>query len=152
MGRPKDFRELMQKALPAKDAEKMEKHVFRIYDANNDGYIDFTEFMLIYFIMNEGTPEEVLGKIFRVFDVNGDGSITMKEMTKLIKDMYGILKNDDPNLAAKEFIAKTAFAEMDSDQDGKVSQQEFIKACLDRDEFSKMLTLKIIDIFVEDDA
>ena len=35
--------------------------------------------------MNEGTPEEVLGKIFRVFDVNGDGSITMKEMTKLIK-------------------------------------------------------------------
>ena len=37
------------------------------------------------FIMNEGTPEEVLKKIFRVFDVNGDGSITMKEMTKLIK-------------------------------------------------------------------
>merc|ERR1719150_313093 len=91
----------MQKALPGKDAGKMEKHVFRIYDANDDGYIDFTEFMLIYFIMNEGTPEEVLGKIFRVFDVNGDGSITMKEMTKLIKDMYGMLKNDDPNLAAK---------------------------------------------------
>ena len=37
------------------------------------------------FIMNEGTPEEVLSKIFRVFDVNGDGSITLKEMTKLIK-------------------------------------------------------------------
>ena len=45
--RSKDFREMMQKALPGKDAEKMEKHVFRIYDANNDGYIDFTEFMLI---------------------------------------------------------------------------------------------------------
>ena len=45
--RSKDFREMMQKALPGKDAEKMEKHVFRIYDANNDGFIDFTEFMLI---------------------------------------------------------------------------------------------------------
>ena len=118
--------------------------------------------------MNEGTPEEVLGKIFRVFDVNGDGSITLREMTKLIKvrkmqsnsykidiniqDMYGMLKSDDPNLAAKEFIARTAFAEMDEDNDGRVSQAEFIKACLDRDEISKMLTLKIIDIFVEDGA
>ena len=45
--RPKDFREMMQKALPGKDAGKMEKHVFRIYDTNDDGYIDFTEFMLI---------------------------------------------------------------------------------------------------------
>ena len=39
---------------------------------------------------------------------------------------------------------------MDEDHDGKVNQQEFVKDCLDRDEFSKMLTLKIIDIFVED--
>ena len=66
--------------------------------------------------------------------------------------MYGMLKSDDPNLAAKEFIARTAFAEMDEDNDGRVSQAEFIKACLDRDEISKMLTLKIIDIFVEDGA
>ena len=45
--RPKDFREMMQKALPGKDAEKMQQHVFRIYDTNGDGYIDFTEFMLV---------------------------------------------------------------------------------------------------------
>ena len=83
--RPKDFREMMEKALPGKDASKMEKHVFRIYDTNNDGYIDFPEFMIIYFIMNEGTPQEVLSKIFRVFDVNNDGSISMKEMKRLIK-------------------------------------------------------------------
>ena len=79
--------------------------------------INLRNVYLLSFIMNEGTPKDVLGKIFRVFDVNGDGSITMKEMTKLIKvrqtiqmyftviflsqDMYGMLKNDDPNLAAK---------------------------------------------------
>ena len=83
--KPKDFREMMAKALPGKDAGKMEKHVFRIYDSNNDGYIDFPEFMIIYFIMNEGSPQDVLSKIFRVFDVNNDGSISMKEMKRLIK-------------------------------------------------------------------
>eukprot|EP00091_Calanus_sinicus_P000872 TRINITY_DN1082_c0_g1_i4.p1 TRINITY_DN1082_c0_g1~~TRINITY_DN1082_c0_g1_i4.p1 ORF type:complete len:196 (+),score=75.63 TRINITY_DN1082_c0_g1_i4:221-808(+) len=150
--KPKDFREMMSKALPKKDASKMEKHVFRIYDSNNDGYIDFSEFMLIFFIMSDGTPEEVLTKIFRVFDVNSDGTITQKEMTKLIKDMYGLLKSEDPNLAAKELISKSAFAEMDKDQDGKVTTAEFIAACMGQDDLSKMLALKVIDIFVEDDA
>ena len=149
--RPKDFREMMSKALPKKDAGKMEKHVFRIYDTNNDGYIDFTEFMLIFFIMSDGKPAEVLTSIFRMFDVNSDGTITQKEMTKLIKDMYGLLKEDDPSLAARDLVAKSAFAEMDADQDGKVTSAEFIAACLGQEEFSKMLALKVIDIFVEDD-
>merc|ERR1712025_617082 len=150
--KPKDFREMMSKALPKKDASKMEKHVFRIYDSNNDGYIDFSEFMLIFFIMSDGTPEEVLTKIFRVFDVNSDGTITQKEMTKLIKDMYGLLKSEDPNLAAKGLVSKSAFAEMDKDQDGKVTTAEFIAACMGQEDLSKMLALKVIDIFVEDDA
>ena len=54
------------------------------------------------------------------------------------------------SLAIMVRIAKSAFAEMDENQDGKVSCDEFVKACMERDEFTKMLTLKIIDIFVED--
>merc|ERR1711935_461122 len=84
--KPKDFREMMSKALPSKDASKMEKHILRIYDANNDGYIDFMEFMIIFHIMSDGTPEEVLSKIFRLFDYNSDGTITAKEMKRLVKD------------------------------------------------------------------
>ena len=61
--------------------------MFRVYDANDDGYVDFVEFMvripswkrkywifydiqMIFYIMSDGSPEEVLAKIFRVFDVN----------------------------------------------------------------------------------
>ena len=49
----KDFREMMVKAVPKKDAKKMEKHVFRMYDSDKDGFIDFTEFMLVFHIMLE---------------------------------------------------------------------------------------------------
>merc|ERR1712055_680798 len=149
--KPKDFSEMMTKAMPKKDASKMQKHVFRIYDSNNDGYIDFIEFMLIYHIMSDGTPEEVLGKIFRVFDVNGDGHITKKEMTRLIKDMYGLIKADDPEAESKDLMAKSAFAEMDKDADGKITCSEFTTACLSQEKISKMLALKIIDIFVEEE-
>ena len=147
----KDFREMLVKAVPKSDAKKMEKHVFRMYDSDDDGFIDFTEFMLVFHIMSDGAPEEVLTKIFRVFDVNGDGIISIKEMEKLIKDMYGLLKTEDPNIAAKKLLAKTAFAEMDTNEDGKVSQEEFVKACMHAEEISKMITLKIIEIFVDDE-
>ena len=56
-----------------------------MYDTDGSGSIDFTEFMVVYHIMNEGTPEEVMSKIFRVFDLNGDGVITAVEMNKIIK-------------------------------------------------------------------
>jgi len=148
----KDFREMMAKALPKKDAGKMEKHVFRIYDTNNDGYIDFPEFMIVFYIMSDGTPEEVLGKIFRVFDVNSDNSITKKELTRLIKDMYGLLNNDNPEQASEKFIATSAFAEMDKDADGKITKEEFISACLGQEQFSKMLALKVVEMFTDDDG
>ena len=149
--KPKDFHDMIEKALPKLDTSNMEKHVYRIYDTNNDGYINFTEFMMIFFIMSDGSPEEVLTKIFRVFDVNSDGTITRREMTKLIRDMYSLLKEEDPSLATKELVAKSAFAEMDSDQDGKVNLEEFIAACLGQEKLSKMLALKVIDIFVDEE-
>ena len=42
------FAQMMEKAMPDKDAKKMDKHIFRVYDTNNDGVIDFTEFMVTF--------------------------------------------------------------------------------------------------------
>ena len=41
-----EFKEMMEKALPKMDTTDVEEHVFRIYDTDNDGQIDFTEFMM----------------------------------------------------------------------------------------------------------
>ena len=150
--KPKDFRKIMSSALPKKDASKMEKHVFRIYDANNDGHVDFVEFMVVYTIMAGGSETEILTKIFRLFDVNSDGVISKKEMSRLVKDMYGLLKKDDPNISAADLIAKSAFAEMDKDEDGKVSLQEFLTACQAEKDFSKLLSSTALNIFMEEEA
>jgi len=149
---PKDLKELIAEALPGKDGAKMQKHVFRIYDANNDGFIDFTEFMVIFIVMSGGTPQDVLAKLFRIYDQNSDGSITLKEMKKLVKDMYGLLRKDNPRVAAEALIATTAHAEMDKNMDGKITMDEFTAACMGQDEITKMLTLKLLDIFVEGEA
>ena len=136
-------------ALPKKDAEKLEPHVFRIYDENGDGVIDFMEFMVVYYCLQFGSPEEVLKKLFRVFDLNSDGNISLNEIKKVVKDLYGLLKHGNPTEASQEFIAKSAFAEMDENKDGVVNKEEFVKAVLEHQQFSKLLTVNILSIFLE---
>jgi len=145
------FNKMMSQALPKKEIDKVEKHVFRVYDTNGDGFIDFIEFMVLFHILSDGTPQDVLGKIFRVFDVNSDGTITKKEMQRLVADLFGLIQiqHKDQNQVSKENIADKAFAEMDEDKDGKVTSEEFVKAVLGQEQFSKMLTLEIMNIFID---
>ena len=53
-------------------------------------------FQLVFHIMSDGTAEEALTRIFRVFDVNGDGHITEKELKRLVKDMFKLVKDEAP--------------------------------------------------------
>ena len=116
--------------------------------------------------MTDGTPEEVLTRIFRVFDVNrsevlisselnlsssSDGEISKKELKKLLKAMHGLIKEENAEKASDKMIATTTLAEMDNNEDGKISLEEYIKACLGNKEFTRMLTLKIIDVFAEEE-
>ena len=39
------FTKMLDVALPGKESKKMVPHIFRVYDHNNDGFIDFAEFM-----------------------------------------------------------------------------------------------------------
>ena len=48
----------------------MEKHIFRIYDTNNDGHIDFIEFMVVFHVLSGkwcAKCQDVVGVSWRVF-------------------------------------------------------------------------------------
>jgi len=61
--RKKVFQSMIQTCYPNTDTEKLEKHIFRMYDSNSDGYIDFREFMVVLYIMSNGTPEANLKQV-----------------------------------------------------------------------------------------
>ena len=58
----KAFRKFIKIALPKINADKMEEHLFRMYDTNMDGLISMEEFLIFYHICSEGTPEQNLQK------------------------------------------------------------------------------------------
>ena len=52
-----------QACFPDANTDKLESHIFRMYDTNGDGHIDFREFMIVLYIMSNGTPEENLKQV-----------------------------------------------------------------------------------------
>ena len=149
------FRKLISHLLPKESEHKMEQHVFRTYDTNNDGQIDFREFMVAYyhFILSEETHEENLGSIFKMFDIDGDGFISKGELQTLVTDINGFVQSGfgsvtpviNYDLAASRedaALVDESFHKMDKNRDGKVSREEFINACLKERE-CKLLAQKI---------
>merc|ERR1712020_313356 len=144
------FANMMQACFPDRDTTQLESHIFRMYDSNGDGYVDFREFMIVLYIMSNGTPEENLKQIFWVFDINNDGTVSQKELNRIVKDLFHLFKKDEnTDKLNKDNLAEEAFKEMDANTDGKITQEEFIRACLDQESaLSTMLALKVIDVFI----
>ena len=145
----KDLKAMMIKALPKfteDEADKMENHIFRIYDKNQNGFIDFHEFMTVFMILTGDEPNSVLERVFRIFDIDSSTSITRDEMLVLVTDMHKIIEDDLENNSDEEMATK-AFEEMDTDEDGLVTVHEFKEAVLSQKLFSKFLAAKIFNIF-----
>jgi Ca2+-binding EF-hand superfamily protein len=144
-----DLKEMMSKALAGiseEDVAKIETHLFRIYDENQNGFIDFHEFMTVFCIFTGEESVGVLEKVFRIFDVDNTGTISKDEMLILVKDIHALIK-DDIKIYSDEEVALRAFEEMDANKDDCVTREEFVSAVMDHKKFSQYLALKIFDMF-----
>ena len=147
--RKEDLKEMMEKALagvPKEQVDKIENHLFRIYDVNKSGFIDLHEFMTVFCIFTGEETVSVLEKIFRIFDIDNSGAIKREEMMILIKDIHALIKDDTKSYSDDE-VALRAFQEMDANKDDKVTREEFVAAVVNHKKFSQYLALKIYDMF-----
>merc|ERR1712025_1376786 len=141
----KSFQSMLSDCLPGMRSDRLAQlssHIWRVYDINEDGQIDFFKFMSVLHVMSSGSSEDNLKQIFRVFDINSDGSISKEELEKIVNDFELAANNEDGGLV------NTVFKEMDENNDGVISQEEFVEANLALKKFSTMLTLKVIEIFL----
>uniref|UniRef100_H2Y667 EF-hand domain-containing protein n=1 Tax=Ciona savignyi TaxID=51511 RepID=H2Y667_CIOSA len=103
---------------------KFVDHLFRTFDFNNDGYVNFREFVCGLSIATRGTPDEKLTWTFNVYDVNNDGTITLDEMLDIMRAIYAMNGISEPEQLKN---GRDAFQGLDSNGDGLISVAEFVK-------------------------
>ena len=142
---PDKFIDLYKQFVLRGNAEQYCEHVFRTFDTDQNGFIDFEEFLLAMYVTSAGSAEEKLTWAFRMYDVDGNGVIDQDEMTKIVQAIYDMLGAGatKPTDSAEE-RAKNIFSRMDENGDGHLTEEEFLRGCLQDDELSKMLAPNVV--------
>ncbi|XP_017794221.1 PREDICTED: frequenin-1 [Habropoda laboriosa] len=115
------FIKIYKQFFPQGDPSKFATLVFRVFDENSDGTIEFEEF-----IRAPKTVKRVQWA-FRLYDVDNDGYITREEMYNIVDAMYEMVgqqpQAEDENTSQKR--VDKIFDQMDKNHDDKLTLEEF---------------------------
>ncbi|XP_067134097.1 frequenin-2-like isoform X1 [Centruroides vittatus] len=115
--------------FPQGDPSKFTSLVFKVFDENQDGAIEFEEFIRALSVTSRGNVDEKLHWAFKLYDLDNDGYITREEMYNIVDAIYQMLGNqsaEQDDDCPQERVDKI-FEQLDSNQDNKISLEEFIE-------------------------
>ena len=146
-----DFVGVYKELFPTEHGEEFCQHVFRAFDTDHDGLIDFKELILAKNLTNNGSAEERLKCAFSMYDVDGNGGIDQQEMTAVLRAMYKAYDTSDTtptmsgtSVSLKEGV-KSVFILLDENNDGQLTEEEFVSGCLQDDNMSKLLASTFLE-------
>lgn len=78
-----DFQNIYSKFFPDSEVNSYAQHVFRSFDTNDDGTLDFKEYIIALHLTSTGKTTRKLEWAFSLFDVDKNGYITKSEVKEI---------------------------------------------------------------------
>ncbi|XP_076011730.1 guanylate cyclase activator 1g [Genypterus blacodes] len=104
------------------------ENVFRSFDTNKDGKIDFMEYVAALHLVLRGKLEDKLKWSFKVYDRDGNGCLDRKEVKHIVKIIAHIKKHNHPCFTGNiDDICDRIFELVDKNNDSQISLEEFIE-------------------------
>jgi len=101
-------------------------HVFRAFDVDGNGFVEFGEFLLGFAICSRGNLQSRLDYAFECYDIDSNGYITEDEIEPVLRAMYTLMGIKHVKDYPPEAVAKDLMRKIDISRDGRVSKDEFI--------------------------
>ncbi|GAB6023608.1 EF-hand calcium-binding domain-containing protein 1 [Chamberlinius hualienensis] len=110
------------------NSEVMLERIFRVFESEGNNNVSLDEWLKGLSIILRGNLNEISRYCFSVYDLKSDGHITKSDIIYLLKDsLVQVEDNEDPEEELKN-LAKITIKNMDFDQDGRLSFQDFLHA------------------------
>ncbi|CAF3197067.1 unnamed protein product [Rotaria socialis] len=135
----KKFVEVYKQFYPTGKAEKFCEYIFRAFDNDSSGNIDFCEFLIAISITAQEEPKKKLEWAFSMYDIDRNGFIEKKEMKKIMEAIFDLLGEEKKGTNTPQLKVDQIFTRMDVNGDGKLSKEEFISGCLQDDYLRRLL-------------
>jgi Ca2+-binding EF-hand superfamily protein len=140
----KKFISVYKDFYPQTKADEFGNQIFKLFDTDKSGKIDFTEFIIAITTTANGDIRKKLQLAFAIYDTNNNGRIDQKEMIKVITSMYdlmGVQNRKGDNDPKERAIA--IFRKMDTNYSNSLDEREFIDGCINDQILMKFLNPQV---------
>jgi len=123
-----EFSRIYKQFFPSGYPSDFSTYMFGLFDTNNDGFIDFEEFITALSVTGRGSFDEKTTWAFKLYDIDKDGVISRAEMLQIVQSIYkmtgGVIKLP-PDEDTPEKRTDKIFRMMDMDNNGTLSYEKF---------------------------
>ncbi|XP_066290630.1 neuronal calcium sensor 1-like isoform X1 [Branchiostoma lanceolatum] len=146
----KEFKYIYGRFFPSGNADDFAKHVFRTFDTNKDGYVDFSEFLRAVSMTSRGSVEDKLRWTFGMYDLDKDGFITRDEMLNILEAIYDMMGSEvidslPPEERSPAKRRDKIFELLDHNDDHIITLEEFLEGAQRDKALVDVLTNGIFD-------